>query len=117
MTNDSLERERQHEQNKHGCWIFACYGPWKQQEQAYVGTVSGLHDLLMQKAGDDGASDEAGVAAVLEWARTCKPGAVECYHDIHWLIAVDPLEDHSCLLDDPCDADRVEKLGRPDPPR
>ena len=105
--------------NRHGCWILFGYD-WKdcRVQTGYVATMEGVREMLVKTSGEDPHELEDEFATMVDWAKNAKPGAVECFYNIHWLIALDPNEDGGCHLqdlgsdlDDPrAEAERYEAL-------
>jgi hypothetical protein len=85
--------------NRHGCWLFCCFGPHNRQSQEYAATLDGFMALLVEHSGEDPQELEAEFAATREWAENAKPGAVNCFYNVHWIIAIDAREDTQNVLD------------------
>lgn len=56
------------------------------------GTLLGLITWVASRIArsDSDQPSQPEYEALWEWARTAQPGAVNCFYDVNWIVAVDP---------------------------
>ena len=82
----------------------------------YCVRTSFQEDLKTEQSPAIDCPEEKSIGDLREWARTAKPGALNCFYEVIWIAAIDPKLDDDNLICEVQDHEKWEELTqrRPD---